>query len=79
MAHDHAVADIVEERRQHLRLVASIPALIPGHAVHGHRAGVLGDLDQRVEGILEHDLSPLDGDRSHGDQPIYARVQAGRL
>ncbi len=37
------------------------------------------DLEQRVEGVLEHDLAVEHGDRADGDDAVGARIQAGRL
>src|SRR6187200_1782804 len=79
MAHDDPVADVVEKPFQCLRFLDAAAAFVARHAVHRNRARVLVNSEQRVEGVVEPDLTGAYGDGSDRDQPIVARIQAGRF
>ncbi len=76
---DHAVAHVVEKACQRLFLVNPPAGFVARDAVHGDGAGVLRDLQERVERILEQDLAPADGDGADRDDAIGTRIEAGRL
>ena len=47
--------------------------------MHGYRARVAGDFQQRLKGILNHDFTVLDADRPDGDDAVRHRIQSGGL
>ena len=53
---DHAVPQVVEKARQRLLFLQPPASLVACDAVHRHGARVFGDGQQRVEGVLQHDL-----------------------
>ncbi len=76
---DHAVAKIVEKGLERLWLLDTFLALVPRDAVHGDGRRVLGQLEQRVEGVLDQDVPVDHRDRADGDEAVGARIQAGRF
>ena len=79
VADDHAVAQVVEKGLECLRFLDAFLALVTRDAVHRDGRCVLGQPDERMEGVLDQDVSVDHRDRTDGDQAVGARIQAGRF
>ena len=73
------VAEIVEEARQGVGLLEAVPALVTRDAMDGDGRGVVAQGQQRVERVVETNLAALNRHGADRDQPVGARIEAGRF
>ena len=76
---DHAVAQVSQEGLERLRFLNPFLALVTRDAVYRHGRRVLGEPDQRIEGVLDHDVPVHHRNGADGDEAVGAGIEAGRL
>src|SRR5579871_5950714 len=79
MAHDHAVAKIVEKQLDGLGFVHALPGFVARDAVNRDGRAIVVQLEQRFKGIVEPDFAIFDRDSTNGDEPVALWVQPGGL
>ena len=77
--YDHPVAQVIQEQRQRFRLFHTARGLVARDAVHGHRRVVVGEFEQRFEGIVEQHLAIANGHGADRDDLVAPRIESGGL
>src|SRR5262245_57689575 len=77
VSHNDAVFQIVDEHFQRVLLLHSSSGLVPGHTMYGHCAGMAGQFEHGLVGVLEQDLAISYGDCADGDNAVVEWIESG--